>query len=116
MINPNLLANRFLVETIYRWPKLSLANKERWLAKALELANKAFEWAVRGTDLKAPTKYDDFKVQVPTGDGEFIPAYSKSMYYGKFDKKCRNEWNPVEVKDALDTLFPILKVRDTGKW
>jgi hypothetical protein len=38
------------------------------------------------------------------------------MYYAKFDKKCRNEWNPVEVKDALDTLFAIFRVRDTGKW
>jgi hypothetical protein len=116
MINPNLLANRFLVETEYRWPRLLWANKEKWLAIALDLANRAFAWATRGTDIKAPTKYDDFKCQVLSIDGDQLPAFSKTMYYAKFDKKCRNEWNPVEVKDALDTLFAIFKVRDTGKW
>jgi hypothetical protein len=116
MINPNLLANRFLVETEYRWPKLSMERKEQWLALALELANKAFAWATRGTDIKAPTKFEDFKNEVLTLDGEKIPVFSKAMYYAKFDKKCRNEWNPVEVKDALDTLFAIFRVRDTGKW
>ena len=114
MVNPNLLANRFLAETIYRWP--GLGNKEKWLAVALLLANKAFAWAVRGTDIKAPTKYEDFKCQVLSIDGEHLPAFSKAMYYAKFDKKCRNEWNPIEVKDALDTLFQIFKMRDTGQW
>lgn len=116
MINPNLLANRFLAETIYRWPKLSLANKEKWLAMALLLANNAFAWATRGTDIKAPTKYDDFKCQVLAIDGEQLPAFSKAVYYGKFDRKCRDTWNPIEVKDALDTLFAIFRMRDTGKW
>jgi len=110
------LAKRFWLETQYRWPQMSEPLRKAWVDKAVYVATLGFNYAVRNTDVKAPTKYEDLATEIKTFDGDTEKVYSTSMYYGKFNKQCRNTWNAEEVKVALSTLAAILRKRDTGKW
>jgi len=111
-----LLAQKFWLVTQSRWDRLSEPQRKAWVDKAVYVATLGFNYAVRGTDIKAPTKYEDFATEIKTFDGDTEKVYSTSMYYGKFNRQCRNTWNAEEVKVALSTLAAILRKRDTGKW
>ncbi|MDD5510859.1 MAG: hypothetical protein PHI12_08615 [Dehalococcoidales bacterium] len=111
-----LLAQRFWLETQNRWPRLSEPQRKQWLNTAVFVATQGFQYAVRGTDIKAPAKYEDLATEIKTFDGDTEKVYSTAMYYGKFNRQCRNTWNAEEVKVALSTLAAILRKRDTGKW
>lgn len=114
MASMNILAQKFWLETQARWDRLS--NRKAWIDKAVWLATAAFNNAVRGTDIKAPATYADLKSEITSLDGDKIEVYSTAMYYGRFNRQCRNTWNAEEVKVALSTLAAILRKRDTGKW
>jgi len=111
-----LLAQKFWLEAQIRWARLSEPQRKQWLDKAVYVATLGFNYAVRGTDIKAPTKYEDFAHEIKTFDGDTEKVYSAAMYYGNFNKQCRNTWDAAEVKSALSTLVAILRKRDTGKW
>ncbi len=115
-VSLNLLAQKFWIETQARWDRLTPGGKKSWIDKAAWIATAAFTNAVRGTDIKAPAAYEDFATEIKTFDGDTEKVYSTAMYYGKFNRQCRNTWNAEEVKVALSTLAAILRKRDTGKW
>jgi hypothetical protein len=112
----NLLAQKFWLETQARWDRLNAGGRKAWIDKALWVATAAFNSAVKGTDIKAPAAYADLKSEITSVDGDKIAVYSTAMYYGRFNRQCRNTWNAEEVKVALSTLTAILRKRDTGEW
>jgi len=118
----NGLALRFRRILGEAWGSLSPQSRYTWLAKAIEFAQDAFKEEAKATDIKLPEKYDDFKMPIKVdvdGDGVLDIAawvYSPKMLYGTYSKACKNTWNPEAVKQTMELLCDLYKLRDTGEW
>jgi hypothetical protein len=117
----NLIAQKFWAHTKEIWATLSIGGKQKWLEKAIELTRNAWADLATATDLKCPLTYDDFASKMQwdvNGDGspETITVHSPAMYYGKLDKKCKNTWDAVAMKQVLEQLNNQYALRDAEIW
>jgi hypothetical protein len=116
----NRIAQKFWAKTRELWSSLSVAGKKKWLAKAIEVTQNAWAVATMGTDLKCPLKYSDFATVIKADtnlDGiidEDTVVHSPAMYYAHLDRKCKNTWDAVAVKQVLKQLCDQYALRDEG--
>lgn len=111
----NLLSMEFWRKLKEKWYTLSDAGKKKYLAASIELTLNAWAYATEGTGLAAPLKYADFEFNVSHGEETAI-VHSANMLYGKLEKKCKEPWEAVAVKQIMLQLCNQYKLRDTGQW
>ena len=117
----NLISQIFWAHTKAIWSSLSIGGKQKWLAKAIEVTQNAWADATLGTDLQCPLQYSNFAFNIKADTDmnavyEDVVVHSPAMYYAKLDRKCKNMWDAVAVKQILMQLCNQYALRDAGIW